>query len=311
MRHAGSSFQVAQSDKNFKNIHELLMIKYIEDNILAFADLNIVLSKINKLYWNKSLNKEIELIYPYFELKESNNNKSGEYGLVIGRVQPLKNPEVLFKAIEHKKPQNKILWIGKSIKEPKSEKNYVDFIREKYPLIEKEIIDFTGELSYQNTINQIAKSKYIIITSHWDTFNFTVIEAMMNKTIVICSSGVGASELIENGINGFVFKNDDYLDLSNAISTVESLSASEISNITTKAFECVKDKLNISTIQKRLELIEKAALNNENNNEILNSMINIGFKKSGFGLTHNAIKINKLLTLLLKKLFWKIAQLYR
>ena len=42
-----------------------------------------------------------------------------------------------------------------------------------------------------------------------DVFNFTCVEAMASGRPVICSRGAGASGLIEDGVNGFVFESGD------------------------------------------------------------------------------------------------------
>jgi glycosyltransferase involved in cell wall biosynthesis len=66
-----------------------------------------------------------------------------------------------------------------------------------------------------------------IIPSTWDVFNFTVIEAMSSGRPVICSNGAGASELIEDGISGFVYAAEDSSALARTLQRASSMSESD------------------------------------------------------------------------------------
>jgi hypothetical protein len=56
-----------------------------------------------------------------------------------------------------------------------------------------------------------------LVPSTWDVFNFTAIEAMSSGRPTIVSDGAGASELIEDGVNGFVFEAGNATALASAI----------------------------------------------------------------------------------------------
>ena len=48
-----------------------------------------------------------------------------------------------------------------------------------------------------------------LVPSTWDVFNFTAVEAMASGRPAIVSTGAGASELIEDGVNGYLFQAGD------------------------------------------------------------------------------------------------------
>ena len=61
------------------------------------------------------------------------------------------------------------------------------------------------------------RALFNLVPSLWDVFNFTAIEAMASGRPTIVSDGAGASELIEDGANGFVFRSGDANALATAI----------------------------------------------------------------------------------------------
>jgi hypothetical protein len=62
-----------------------------------------------------------------------------------------------------------------------------------------------------------ASSRLNLVTSTWDVFNFTVVEAMHSGRPVVCSSCAGASELIEDGVTGFVYEGTSPTALADAL----------------------------------------------------------------------------------------------
>ncbi len=54
-----------------------------------------------------------------------------------------------------------------------------------------------------------ASARFVLVPSSWDTFNYSLAEAMALGAVTIASTGVGASYLIDHGKNGFCFPHDD------------------------------------------------------------------------------------------------------
>ena len=70
-----------------------------------------------------------------------------------------------------------------------------------------------------------------LIPSTWDVFNFTAVEAMASGRPTIVSSGAGASELIEDGRNGFLFPAGDADALAAVLDRVLSESPERLAEI--------------------------------------------------------------------------------
>ena len=94
------------------------------------------------------------------------------------------------------------------------------------------------------------KAKFAVIPSTWDMFNFTGLEYLNAGTVLICSDGAGVSELINDGVNGFVFRKNDSIELESCIKKVLTLSADDYKTIVAAG------KLTLSTL-----LNSKAILN--------------------------------------------------
>jgi hypothetical protein len=87
------------------------------------------------------------------------------------------------------------------------------------------------------------RTAFNLIPSAWDVFNFTAAEAFASGRPTIVSSGAGASELIEDGENGFVFSAGDATALARAIERSLALSPSQQERMASKAQQTVQATL--------------------------------------------------------------------
>jgi glycosyltransferase involved in cell wall biosynthesis len=72
---------------------------------------------------------------------------------------------------------------------------------------------FEGVLSPENIPARIAKADVLVLPSRWDGWGVVVNEAFSVGVPVIVSDRCGAADLIQNGVNGFVFRSEDGSDL--------------------------------------------------------------------------------------------------
>jgi len=94
----------------------------------------------------------------------------------------------------------RLLVVGKG-----NEKKYTNLARECG--LEKDVI-FTG--IWKEDIEKVYLTSDIFsMLSDFDTFGMTVLEAMSASLPVVISENVGAKDLVRDGINGYVVKNDD------------------------------------------------------------------------------------------------------
>ncbi|MCC4044173.1 glycosyltransferase family 4 protein [Enterococcus gallinarum] len=82
-------------------------------------------------------------------------------------------------------------------------------------IISKYFNDFTfrGFLLKEKVIEELKEADLMIFPSLSDSFSFSVLEALSIGVPVICSDNTGASDIIEDGKNGFVFRTQNIEDL--------------------------------------------------------------------------------------------------
>ena len=90
-----------------------------------------------------------------------------------------------------------------------------------------------------------ASAAFCVVPSLWDTFNFTCVESMGAGTPTICSTGAGASELIEDGGNGFVFESGDAQSLVAALDRFLTLPAGQRKELGEAGKQTVRCKLDL------------------------------------------------------------------
>jgi len=143
-----------------------------------------------------------------FEKIENITNKDKKYIIGIGRLTKQKNFALLinaFNQIKKKYHEYELIIIGEG--EKKSE--LLKLV--KYYQLEKEIhlVGFKD-----NVYKYLKKADCFILTSLWEDPGFVLIEAGLSNTTVISSNcRNGPEEILENGKNGYLFKNNDLNDL--------------------------------------------------------------------------------------------------
>lgn len=78
-------------------------------------------------------------------------------------------------------------------------------------------VEKCSNLSHSEALDQIRESDLFVLPSVREPFAISPLEAMALGKAVIISSDNGATDYVENGRSGFVFKSDQIFDLSNCI----------------------------------------------------------------------------------------------
>ncbi len=198
------------------------LIRLIEKAGIAQATEVQAYSRANADFWNSQCEKAITCIPPaWVPLTPYVAAERTSRGLVVGRVQRWKGPEVLCEALRllgDKSPG--IDWMGRDTAFERKDCLTTDYLSETFPDIWGKQIVHKPQQPAEATAQLQARAKFIVVPSLWDTFNFTCVEAMGAGTPVICSKGAGSSELIEDGVSGFVFENGDASSLAEALEHV-------------------------------------------------------------------------------------------
>lgn len=103
-------------------------------------------------------------------------------------------------------------------------------------------------ISAEEVARRQARTVFNLVPSTWDMFNFTIVEAMASGRPAIVSTGAGASELIEDGVNGYLFANGDSEALAGTIERVMRENSSRLADIGREARDTVRTALDPKSI---------------------------------------------------------------
>lgn len=242
----GSMGQISLNDDSLSNDISNLFIKQTELSLLPLCDELISHSKANQSFWNDVFkSKQVIHINPVYEttiaLPLPLSQRDGD-GLVTARIQKWKGPIELCKACVLLDSPPLIKWIGRDMlfTEKQGMSNY---LKNAFPAVwGKSVIPLSPQPNEEIRLLQ-QKTKYGVIPSTWDMFNFTGVEFMAAGTPVICSDGAGVSGLIEHGKNGFKYHSNDIQALADCIKEINGLDEQTYNTIATAAIETIKAHL--------------------------------------------------------------------
>jgi len=201
--------------------------------IYRHVDLAFYVGTQNKLYYLKHGLKESQLVFaPHAVDNDRFFDKNGGYEekattwrrqlnipvddmvfLFAGKLEPKKNPELLFKAFEIIRTTGSygqtgihLLIVGNGILENELKKKYIANLNVYF-------IDFQNQ-SLMPVIYRLGNVFVLPSVGPGETWGLSVNEAMACSKPVIVSDKCGcAIDLVENGKNGFIFKSNDLSDL--------------------------------------------------------------------------------------------------
>ena len=217
-------------------------------------------SQANASFWQQQTRRHVDNFPAWSAPGISADKEAGNTGLVVGRVQRWKGPQVLCEALSllgRRAPA--IEWFGRDTEFTEKGRSYSQTLAESYPSIWGPVIQHRAPVSPETVAQLQRRARFIVVPSTWDVFNFTCVEAMAAGRPVICSTGAGASELIEDGVNGFIFENGDAKSLAGALDRVLTLSDEQAAEIGKAAAATVATALDPQRIaEQRLEAYAKA-----------------------------------------------------
>ena len=186
-----------------------LMCRILESALLGRADELQTTGPKNAESWGSLLCRPVHHIWPAWPANsQPSAGQSGtqlnSYGVVVGRIQSWKGPDVLCRALALLGPSApEIRWVGRDHPYRRLDQSLSVHLQNAYPEIWGKSLRPVGELSREKTSEEQAAAKFVVVPSIWDVCNQTAIEAMGAGKVVICSDGAGAAALIEHGTNGF------------------------------------------------------------------------------------------------------------
>ena len=234
-------------DAQYNNLN--ILYKYTirkVKNIIAISE--YVKKQIQDI--NKSAN--ISFIHNGLDISKIESKfAEKEYDFIfVGRINKLKDPYSFISSLQEYNKFKKAIIIGKI-----ESKAYYNKIKELIKGDNK--FDYLGVKEYTDTQVFIAKSKYIIVPSNWnEPFGMVVLEGFKNKTLVIARRDGGIGEIIDDGVDGFLYDNNKEL-----LDVLKNLKNIDNEKITTNAFQKLVNKY--SHQNEKLERILYSFINEE------------------------------------------------
>ena len=223
----GSMAQIAEIDRPPGGAVEAALLRLIEPLVLARAPAVQTYAAANARFWAAETGRTVAMVRPAFAVAGPPPSAASADGaiLVFGRLQAWKGPQVLCAALGQMGTRAPVCdWYGSASPWPGSGIGADSHLAAAFPAVWGKALRYHGAIDRPAVAQLMRQARAVIVPSTWDVFNFTAIEAMAAGRPVLISSGAGASELIRDGVNGFVFERDDAAALTAAIDRLLALS---------------------------------------------------------------------------------------
>lgn len=177
----------------------------------------ISLTKFSKKKLEILIPKDKIVIKPNFidkKNKETIRIEDRKYFMFLGRIDKLKGIDILLESWKNIK-EEKLIIVGSGPEEDRV-KNFI--YNNKI-----DNIDFLGYRKKEEAIDILSKAKALIIPSQWyEGLPMTLVESFSMNVPVIASKLGSLEYLVNDGVNGLLFKYDDKFDLINKINQVRN-----------------------------------------------------------------------------------------
>lgn len=246
----GSIGQIADYDPLAENATENILVRLIESDLLATAADVQTYSRANAAFWSAETGRNVTAVLPAWSATGVVESKGlGERGLVVGRLQRWKGPEVVCGALRHLGGRAPCVdWVGRSTPWGRRDNSASAQLARTFPEVWGTKLFHHAQISPAEVAHRQAHALFNIVPSTWDVFNFTAVEAMVSGRPTIVSTGAGASELIEDGVNGYLFAKDDAGALAETIERVLSENPARLAEIAREGRNTIRRALDPKAI---------------------------------------------------------------
>lgn len=221
-----------------KSFFKIFLYKLLTRVSLLYADLYSVSSEEDRKNLNSIFRtKKIVLIRNWVEVMNTKDIGSRDSNiLTVGRLEYQKNFQYLIN--NFKNSDKKIIIYGKGSQQQK----IINLAKETG--LDLEIVN---NITNKDLISKLGSSKYFIQTSLFEGNPKALLEAMAVGCIVIASNIANNSEIIEDGVNGFLFELNNN-QLKNKFDFVDSLNLNQLVDISIKAKKTIEEEYQIDKI---------------------------------------------------------------
>lgn len=221
------------------------------------------LSPLNAQEWTERLDMHVHVSPPPFRLPEPAVPARADFtGMVAARIQTWKGPALLCEAIAElgsSAKDMKIAWAGRDTPTAPDGTSLSSWLARRYGEVWGKQIVPIGPQPRPVIASMLASVRYVLVPSTWDTFNYTIPESMGAGSVVVASRHAGASFLIADKQNGFLFDPGNNHEFSETLIKAHSVTETERRAIGTAARATVARELDPAGVAERA-LAEYAAL---------------------------------------------------
>jgi glycosyltransferase involved in cell wall biosynthesis len=245
----GSAGQIDFRDPSPGTALQGHVTRLIEAEVLRAAPGLHTHSSINVAEWEGVTGRPVTYLAPPLPQASPEPRPRSDRGLVVGRIQQWKGPAVLCEALRSMgEDAPDVDWVGRDTVFGESNGSMDAYLRATYPDVWGTTVTTVGQVPPSRVAQLQEEAGFVIVPSLWDVFNLTAVEAMQHGAVVVCSTGAGAADLIEEGENGFTFPVGDAEALADQLRAVQSLTPDEKASIAAAAQRTVRDVLDPATV---------------------------------------------------------------
>lgn len=230
----------------------------IESATAALAEERQTSSRSNVAYWQAQTSRPVARLLPAWKPPKPHADTTISSRIaVFGRIQQWKGPHIVCEALRLMKSAPEIDWYGRDVPHA-GHTSTSGWLSHVYPEIWGAKIKAHQPVP-PNAVQDLQSSALLnLVPSTWDVFNFTAVEAMASGRPVVCSNAAGASELIEDGVTGFVYDGASPAALAQALERALSLGPERLYEIGRAARDVVSRVLDPDAIaRERLAAYQK------------------------------------------------------
>lgn len=133
------------------------------------------------------------------------------------------------------------------------EGSYAQQLKESLSEEQKKYIRFVGKKKREDLFSYYHNADVCCFPSWWENMPMVCLEAMMCKGLVIGSTSGGMSEIIEDGVNGYLVTRKSPVQLAECIEKALSLKEEDANRIKQNAKCTIEEKFETSVISKQME----------------------------------------------------------
>jgi len=175
--------------------------------------------------------------------------------MYVGRLEMRKGVHILADAISRLNgefPNITFLFVGKDTNTSPTNGSMKNYILQKAG--EGVNINFFDHVDRNQLAEYYQTAMFCVFPSLWENFPYTCLEAMACGMPVVASNTGGISEMIEDGVSGFLFKPGNVEDLYHKLKQLLKMSQQNLMKVGSEARSRIEDLYSRSNVAKESEL---------------------------------------------------------